>query len=105
MRAGGSLVLVLLLVGSALAGCLQSSTIENSETEPEPEIPEPEPEPLDPNRDHDDDGFTTGWELANGWDPEDALSAPECNRFRQLCRLGVHETVWATSHNSHASLD
>ncbi|MCH2349539.1 MAG: hypothetical protein MK233_06420 [Candidatus Poseidoniales archaeon] len=52
MRAGGSLLLVLLLVGSTLAGCLQSSTIVDSESEPEPGIPEPEPAPLDPTLDH-----------------------------------------------------
>ena len=65
MRAGGSLLLVLLLVGSALAGCLQSSTIENSETEPEPEIPELKPEPLDLNLDHDANYFKEGLQNHN----------------------------------------
>jgi len=97
---------MLLLVGSGLAGCLQSSEIGVSDPIPEAEPePEPEPEPLDPNIDHDGDGFTTGWELDNGWDPEDALSAPACNQFRELCPRSVSETVWATSHNSHASFD
>jgi hypothetical protein len=97
---------MLLLVGSALAGCLQSSEIGLSdpipEAEPEPEL---EPEPLDPKIDHDGDGFTTGWELDNGWDPEDVLSAPACNQFRELCPRSVSDTVWATTHNSHASFD
>jgi hypothetical protein len=97
---------MLLLVGSGLAGCLQSSEIGLSDPIPEAEPePEPEPEPLDPNIDHDGDGFTTGWELDNGWDPEDALSAPACNQFRELCPRSVSETVWATTHNSHASFD
>jgi len=109
MRGPTSLVLMLLMVVSAFAGCLQSSEIATSDPPPpdvelEPE-PEPEPEPLDPRLDHDGDGFTTGWEQNNSWDPEDALSAPPCNRFRELCLRGVNETVWATSHNSHASLD
>tara|TARA_B100001750_G_scaffold248349_1_gene278638 strand:+ start:4354 stop:5373 length:1020 start_codon:yes stop_codon:yes gene_type:complete len=97
---------------SALGGCLQSSEISTSEPppdeilqqHPEPET-EPEPEPLDPTMDHDGDGFTTGWEQNNSWNPEDAFSAPACNRFRELCSLGVNETIWPTSHNSHASLD
>ena len=106
MRKVASLALMLLLVGSTLAGCLQSSEIGVSDQIPETELePEPEPEPLDPNLDHDGDGFTTGWELENGWDPEDALSAPACNQFRELCPRSVSETVWATSHNSHASYD
>ncbi|MCS5526792.1 MAG: hypothetical protein NZ774_02920 [Candidatus Poseidoniales archaeon] len=110
MRRVAGLLLVVLVLCPGIAGCLQSSEIASSDPIPDP-LPEdepeydPEPEPLDRNFDHDGDGFTTGWELDNGWDPEDIISSPACNSFRELCSRGVNETVWATTHNSHASYD
>jgi len=90
--------LAICIVALFLSGCL-------GEPAPEPAPVVDEPPVVDPTTDQDGDGFTGAWEEANGFDPLNISSAPECNLHRALCARALNATVFATTHNSHASWD